>query len=190
MHNHFSRSVGISATLIVVAFALGILAIFFMNGRLGERVARIADARARIVLRSQEVKRLADLKRDAPKAAQYERAIDILLPDINQLYSFREDWLEGFARSHSVALKNFSFLSDPVAPKPNELGSVDFTVAVSGNVKDVVTFFKQLEPAQPFRYLNRANNFSLFQTEGVYYLTVGGTTFFRSGGQSQEESSP
>ena len=85
MRDHFFRSVGISSGVIVTAFALGAFAIFFMNGRLGERVARIADARARIVQRAEEVKRLADLKRDAPKAGQYERAIDILLPDINQL---------------------------------------------------------------------------------------------------------
>lgn len=164
---------GIIAGTVAVAFG-GLL---YLSGDLRSHAAKLLNDRASIQAQTLAVEKFADLERDAPSAAQYQNAINTLIPDQYQLITFGQ-LLNGLGRTHGVTA-NFAFQGSPTTPAAGAIGTAPFSLNVQGPLNNVINFLQDLEVKSP-AFLLSLNGFDLTNTNsGNANLSTQGNLYFQ-----------
>jgi hypothetical protein len=138
--------------------------------------SKVVQDRVLIRERSAAITVLAELKRNAPRALQYESKLNAFLPTQEQLLDFPRT-LENLARVRRLTL-NFSFRGGQAPPRDGAPGLVSFELDVAGMLEDVLGFLHDVEFSPP-RFLARFNAFDIVRTGEAYRLLTNGDVFFR-----------
>ncbi len=165
-------------SVIFGSLLLGTVAIYFLRVRLDDRVKRINQYHALIQDRADDVRTLAELKKVAPIAASYQKAIDLLLPTRDQLFDFPA-WLDSIARSEKVVL-GFGFQGDASAPQGVAAGQVPFSLNLTGGLDTIAHFLKILESPQATRFMIGLDSIDITKTGDAYKASAQGKTYFKS----------
>jgi len=150
--------------------------LYFLSRDLQFQAEKIVADRALINRRAAVLGALADLKRDAPQADVYKRAMDKLLVSQDQLLDFSR-WLDGLARVRQIGL-NFSFRGSQVAPQGDAPGYIAFSLDLAGKLNNLVEFLKDLESLSP-RFLVGLDGVDLTGDGSSYRILSQGKVFFR-----------
>jgi len=176
MPKSFRRSLTISLIAIFVSF-IASAAIFYVLGiRLNSLSSKIAREKGLIAQRKDLVDILTELKKVAPQAEPYNRAMDSLLPTQDQLLDFPR-YLDALAKNYGVSL-SFNFQGEPSAAQKDSPGSLGFALSLTGELSNNLEFLKALE-AKSARFLLAVQNFSLSRVSGGYNTDLQGLVFFK-----------
>ena len=176
MPKSFRRSLIISLTAIFVGFIASAAAFYVLGIRLNSLSAKIEREQGLITQRTDVVDVLAELKKVAPEAEPYSRAMDSLLPTQDQLLDF-PGYLETLAKNYGVSL-SFNFQGEPSVAQKDSPGSLGFVLSLTGELSNNMEFLKALE-AKSARFLLAVQNFSLSRVSGGYNMGVQGLVFFK-----------
>ncbi|MDP2598290.1 MAG: hypothetical protein Q8P49_00495 [Candidatus Liptonbacteria bacterium] len=172
----FRRELLISLAVLfggVIAISGGL---YVLDGDLGTQAARIVLDRALIAQRTQTISGLAELKRDSPQAKAYRDAMNVLLVTQDQLLDFPH-WLDGLARSRSVAL-TFSFDPAPTMPQGDSPGFSGFSISVTGPIQNAVDFIRDAESRAP-KFLVSLTNLDVTRSGSEYRIASHGQVYFK-----------
>jgi len=147
MKDTFKRNLWISVSIIVGSIMLAWIGVYLLSGQITGQVKKIIADRSIVAQQATALASLADLKRDAPKAAPYENAINTLLPDQYQLIGFSE-WLDGRGKQFSVTT-HFSLQGTPAPSAPGTVGTAPFSADAEGSAENLLAFMKDIEIQAP-----------------------------------------
>jgi hypothetical protein len=176
MKDKFKKQLLISFGLILGSGIAAAIGLNFLSGNLHASAEKIIQERAGLSAETMALGSLADLKRDAPLAAQYQAAINKLLPDQYHLIGFGQ-WLNGIAQHHSVSA-NVSFQGTPTPPSAGAAGTAIFSISTTGSASDVIAFLKDIETQEP-AFLLSINSFDLTSDGTTVNVTGQGTLYFQ-----------
>lgn len=165
-------SFGIIFGTIIVASA----AVYYYAGEVHDEAGKIVVDRTLIAQQEAALSNLAALKQDAPKAAQYEAAINQLVPDQYTLITFSK-WLTTIAQKYNVTAGS-SFGGNPSNPGAGTPGVESFSLQAQGNQNDMVKFLQDIE-TESAGFLLSIDGFD-FTTDGANSrITANGRLFFQ-----------
>jgi hypothetical protein len=177
MQKYFRREVLISAAFICVSILIFAGFFYWFAKDFDSRGNKILVDRGLISKKAEALAILAELKRDAPVAASYQKSIDLTLATQDQLILDFRQWLEGLARAHSLDI-TFQFQGNEVPPQEDALGYAVFRMSVGGALKNVISFTKDVE-GRASRFLVSIDGFDLRESSGGYTVSIQGKVFFR-----------
>jgi Tfp pilus assembly protein PilO len=163
--------ISIGVFLFILAVLVGFL--IYLNIDIDRRVAAIKRYQTDIAIRNQAVLLLGTLKLEAERGAQLAGQLQEVLPTRDQLITLPRE-LEKVAKAHRVGF-GFAFGNENL-PSGTNPGSVRFTISLTGQIADLVSFLKDLEfgkrilNVQSFDLTQRrdAKDFSLILSGEVY----------------------
>ena len=176
MKRSFKAQLWISFGVIFVAIVLATVGMYFFSNDLTAQADKIVADRTLIAQQTAVLGVLAELKHDAPRAAQYAVAMGTLLPKHDDLIGF-SGWLNSIAQAHKVS-SSFSFRGDNVSASPSSPGTDGFTISVQGSAENLVAFLKDLETQAP-GFLLVVDSFDLSSTGTDYRTVLQGRLFSR-----------
>ena len=176
MPKSFRRSLIISLIAIFAGFIASAVVFYVLGIRLDSLSTKVAREKGLMAQRTDVVDILAELKKVAPEAEPYGRAMDSLLPTQDQLLDFPR-YLDALAKNYGVSL-NFNFQGEPIAAQKDSPGSLGFALSLTGQFSNNLEFLKALE-AKSARFLLVVQNFSLSRVSGGYNMGVHGLVFFK-----------
>ncbi len=176
MKDDFNRYILTSFEVIIGCAVIVAAIVFLLTSDIASRASDISTNRDRITKQSDSVVMLADIKNNSAEAQEYTTAMDALLPPQNELINFPK-WLQGVAATYSVNV-DFSFTSEIIAPNSTAPGSNGFSLTVTGNSDNVISFLKYLELEAP-AYLLSLGSFDLSQNGSDVKIVIGGKLFFK-----------
>lgn len=165
----------ISAGVIGTALVLTGFGMYALAGRLGDESDRIAKDRKLVSERSAVIEVLNDLKNIAPETDPYQRALDALLPDEEQLLGFPK-YLDGLARVFRLSL-TFGFRVSQNSGS-SAGGSVPFDASIVGSIDDIEGFLRNIETGST-RFLMAVDGFSLGGEGSSYKVSFSGRVFVK-----------
>jgi len=178
MNSKFNKQLTIDFGIIFGSMAAALIGVYFLSGSLAAQSAKIVQGRTALAAQAMAVQSLASLTHDAPIAAQYQSAIDKLLPNQYQLIGVSQ-WLDGIAQTHSVTA-TFNFQGNPAAPPPGggTVGTAPFSITVSGSVGNITDFLKDIETQEP-AFLLSLGSFDITGNGTADTLTAQGVLYFQ-----------
>ncbi|MBI2033883.1 MAG: hypothetical protein HYT13_02170 [Candidatus Liptonbacteria bacterium] len=177
MPKSFRRSLITSLIVIFIGFVGSAVAFYVLGIQLSSLSAKVAREKGLIAQRTGVVDILAELKKVAPEAEPYSRAMDSLLPTQDQLLGF-SIYLDALAKNYGVSL-GFNFQGETNAAQKDSPGSLGFALSLTGGLSNNLEFLKALE-AKSARFLFVVQNFSLNRKSGGdYNMSVQGLVFFK-----------
>jgi hypothetical protein len=181
MKSGFKKQLWISVSVIVVAIAAAAVGIYILSGDLDANAQSIIRQKNLVAAQSASVGILASLEGQAPKAATYATAMQMLIPSHDALIGF-STWLNGIAQSDGVTA-SFSFTGSDTPATLTTAGTDTFSLAVQGSLTAIATFLENIEYQAP-GFLLSIDTFSLVSEGGNYTLNGQGRVF------SQESAQP
>lgn len=178
MNSKSKKQLTIDFGIIFGSMVAALVGVYFLSGSLAVQSAKIVQGRTSLAAQAMAVQSLASLKHDAPLAAQYQSAINKLLPNQYQLIGVSQ-WLNGIAQSHSVTAA-FNFQGNPVAPVAGggAAGTAPFLITVSGTAGNITDFLKDIETREP-AFLLSLGSFDLTGDGTTDTLTAQGVLYFQ-----------
>lgn len=176
MKENFKQRLWLGFGIILGSIIIASVALYFLSGDINTQAAAILDQKTADQNQTEAVANLANLKSAAPAAAQYEVAMDRLLPDQFGLVGFSQ-WLNQVGGQYGVTA-TFTFQGNPGAPTPGTLGTAAFSLTAQGpTIQDLTAFLHNIESQAP-GFLLSISSFNL--TGGVNpSLTAQGILFFQ-----------
>lgn len=175
--DNFRRRVRFSLIFIAASFVLLGGGLAWLSYGLSDQAQRIVDDRVQLDQRAALLGSLAALKDAAPAAANYEKAMELLMPTQDQLLDFPHT-LDNLAKVDQVSL-SFSFQGGQVAPQGANPGYVTFSLNAGGSADNLTNFLKDAE-VRASKFLVAFNSFSLSRNgDGSYSVMAQGQLFFR-----------
>ncbi len=167
--------------IVGIAFIAGSLLVFgvigyFLSSVITAEAEKISQDRMAIQKHSQLIEGLANQKASSPEVKKYQQAIDLLLPQKDNLVNF-SGWLDGLSRAHQVSA-NFSFNGDAVASDGQSAGYIRFVLNANGEYSDLISFLRDVELKAP-QYTTSFDDFDMKRTGSNYNVVVSGRVFFR-----------
>ena len=126
--------------------------------------------------RSERLDTLDLLQEQAIEATGYQRQMDLLLPNQDQLLDFPA-WIEGLASVRQVGV-DFVFQGSETEPQGGAAGFADFSFVAQGGYDRLVSFLQDLEVA-PRQFLLDFTAIKLSRAGDSFTATVDGKLFFR-----------
>ncbi len=175
MNGHFRRQIIISSTIILISFVVFSGGLYWLNNDLETQAERIINARSTVARRSSSLEALAELKRVAPRAEEYQRTMDRLLPTQDELIGFGS-WLENLGRVRQVSV-DFSFEGGQTPSGENAPGFIPFSLRLSGGHENVVGLVGDLELTGT-QYLISLGAIELTRNGSSYKISTSGYVYF------------
>jgi len=176
MKNSFKKQLWISFGFIFGAAAIASSAIYFLSGDLTAQADKIVTDKSLAAKQTAAVGVLGDLKTQAPIAAQYQAAMEKLLPTHDNLINFSQ-CLTSVGSSHHVSV-SFNFQGGTTAATDAAAGSDSFSMNVTGASADILAFLTEIE-TQTQAFLISIDSFSLTNDAAGYRLSAAGKVFSR-----------
>jgi hypothetical protein len=172
----FKKQLWISAGIIVLGVAIAAAALVFFSNDIAAQAKAITAARALVESKTDEVADLAALESGAPQAAQYQAAIDQLLPDQYSLVTFPQ-WLAALGGKYNVTT-DATLNGSVVAPGAGIPGNEGFTFSAEGSPDDLTAFLDDMN-TKATGFLMSITSFSVANDGTNETMTGQGTLFFR-----------
>jgi hypothetical protein len=176
MKDSFKKYAWISFGIIFSTIIISAIALYFLAGDITARASAIAGNRLKIVNQYDDLASYAEIKRDAPEAAQYKTAMDELLPTQEELIQFPQ-WLETTAGTYNVTT-DFSFGAVAPAAASTTPGTAAFSLTVQGKNDDIISFLTYLE-SRASGFLLSFDSFDFSESDAGVKATVDGQIYFR-----------
>jgi len=142
--------------------------IIVLNFDINKRIERIETRKREVIIQSQAILILSDLKKEALRARSDQALLESALPTRDQLISFPRE-LEQLAKANSVDL-GFAFGSETPSTE-SQPGSIKFTMSLGGSIDGLLDFLKALETN---KYFINLSSVDLAKREGSRFAL--GTT--------------
>jgi Tfp pilus assembly protein PilO len=165
-------SLGIIAGSIVIAAGM----LVFLSGDIAARADAIVSDRAIVQSKTDALANLAQLESEAPQAAQYQSAIDQLLPDQYGLVTFTQ-WIAQLGGKYNVTA-NASFQGSIVPSAGTTPGNAQFSFSVEGSSENIAAFLEGMN-AKSTGFLVTLTSFDVTGSGSNENMTGQGTLFFR-----------
>jgi Tfp pilus assembly protein PilO len=173
---HFERKLWIGFGIIVASIIIAGGASYYFAGDLSANAAAIVSARGALDEQNASIANLAGLKQQAAQAAQYQTAMNHLLPDQYGLVIFTQ-WFAGQGTQHSVsASANFQGVAIP--SNVTLAGAAPFTFSATGSLANLASFMDAIS-ARSSDFLIAVNSFNVTTVDGGYSITGDGVVFSR-----------
>ena len=137
-NEHFARRLWIGFGIIIASIIIAGGALYFFSGDLSANAAAIVSARGALNEQDAAVANLAGLKQQAAQAAQYQAAMDQLVPDQYGLVTFTQ-WFAAQGTQYNVSA-SAEFQGEPISSDGTTPGSAPFTFTVSGSIANLTSF--------------------------------------------------
>jgi hypothetical protein len=172
----FVRQLWISFGIIAgsIAIAAGLLA--FFSGDISAQADAIVSDRATVQSKTDALANLAQLEAEAPQAAQYQSAIDQLLPDQYGLVTFTQ-WIAQLGTKYDVTT-NAAFQGSVVPSAGTTPGTAQFSFSVEGPPENIAAFLDGMN-TKSTGFLVTLTSFDVTGGGSNETLTGQGTLFFR-----------
>jgi hypothetical protein len=172
----FVRQLWISLGIIVgsIAIAAGLLA--FFSGDISAKADAIVGDRATVQSKTDALANLAQLESEAPQAAQYQLAIDQLLPDQYGLVTFTQ-WIAQLGVKYDVTT-NAAFQGSVVPSAGATPGAAQFSFGAEGTPENIAAFLDGMN-AKSTGFLVTLTSFNVTGSGSNENMTGQGTLFFR-----------
>jgi Tfp pilus assembly protein PilO len=172
----FARQLWISFGIVVgsVAIAAGILVFFSRN--ISTQADAIASDRVAVQSKTDALANLAQLESEAPQAAQYQSAINQLLPDQYGLVTFTQ-WISQLGAKYDVTT-NAAFQGSVVPSAGTTPGTAQFSFSAEGSPEDIAAFLDGMN-AKSAGFLVTLTSFDVTGSGSNENVTGQGTLFFR-----------
>lgn len=171
----FSMQLWISSGILVGSVVIAIIALQFMMGKMSADVAAIVADRAAVVSHTDLLSELAALGSDAPRAAQYEAAMNQLLPDQYGLLAFPQ-WLSQMGAKYGVTT-DAVFQGSVNLPSGGSIGTAQFSFTAQGSPQNLAAFLVAMNTSPGF--LVALTSFGVTNNGSSDNMTGQGTLFFR-----------
>jgi hypothetical protein len=132
--------------------------------------------RAAVQQQTDSVADLASLEHAVPQAAQYQLAMDRLLPDQYGIVTFGQ-WLTQMGRRYSVTA-NAQFLGAVVSPQGTTPGTAGFSFDIEGSPSNVTSFLDEIS-SKSSGFLVSLTSFDFTNDGASAKVTGQGVIFFR-----------
>ncbi len=173
----FRKELIIGAAIFFGGMLIITAGLYFLSNDITSKASTIVIDRALIGDRAQAIESLAGLKKNLSEAERYQKAIDKILVPQDQLIDFGR-WLDGLARTRQVALSS-AFDGTEVLPQAETLGSIGFSIDVSGALPNLLDFIRDVEVRSP-RFLVDMVSFDMTRLSGSdYRATSRGRVYFK-----------
>ena len=177
MKDDFKKRLIVSACIIFGSIVVASAALYFIASDLNAKADAVIRDRTLIAAQTTAIQGLAQLKRDAPKAAQYQAAMDALIPDQYHIVNFSK-WLNDIAAKHGVVV-TFAFQNENPPSASGQVGTAAFSIDVRGQSSAAVAFLRDIE-TQAAGFLLTINTFDLIPgATSTVELSAQGNLFFR-----------
>jgi hypothetical protein len=175
-NEHFARSLWIGFGIIVASIIIAGGALYFFAGDLSANASAIVSAREALDEQNTAVANLASLKQQKTRAAQYQAAMDQLVPDQYGLVTFTQ-WFVTQGTQHNVeASANFQGSANPSGG--DTPGTAPFTFIATGSLADLTAFLDAVgEKSSNFLISFESLNVTTGNSE--YTITGNGIIFSR-----------
>jgi type II secretory pathway pseudopilin PulG len=174
--DRFTKQLWIGLGIVIVSIAAAALAIFFFVGNLTTQADTIEQDRALIQKQTDSVANLASLEHAVPQAAQYQTAMDQLLPDQYGLVTF-EQWFSQAGRRYNVT-SAAQFLGAAASPQGTTPGTAGFSFDAEGSPADLIRFLDGIN-MKSAGFLISLSTFSFTNTNNSAKVMGQGIIFFR-----------
>ena len=174
---NFNKQLWVSFTIIAASIAIAVAGMSYFSSALDASAVKLVNDRTSLQAETDAVDTLAQLEHDAPIAAQYQSAINKLLPTQDQLIGFG-DLLNAVAASDTVTA-TFAFQGNPAIPQPGTAGTAAFSLDVVGAPDRIALFLRDIE-SNSTNFLLTITSFNLTNDgSGNGNLTAQGSLFFQ-----------
>jgi len=174
--DRFTRQLLISGGIILASVAIAAGAFFFLSGRLAAQAAVIENVRTMTQNKTDLVAELVQLEAAVPQAAQYQAAIDQLLPNQYDLLTFPQ-WLSQLGQKYNVTV-NAAFQGSMTPSTGIVPGTAPFSFSAEGAPSDLASFLDGMN-AKSSGFLVSLTSFNVAITGGTEKLTGQGVVFFQ-----------
>jgi hypothetical protein len=172
----FARQLWISFGIIAgsIAIAAGILV--FFSGNISAQADAIVSDRATVQSKTGALANLAQLESEAPQAAQYQSAINQLLPDQYGLVTFTQ-WIAQLGAKYAVTT-NAAFQGSVVPSAGTTPGVAQFSFSAEGPPENISAFLDGMN-VKSTGFLVTLTSFDVTGSGSNENMTGQGTLFFR-----------
>jgi hypothetical protein len=172
----FARQSWISFWIIVgsIAIAAGTLVLFSKD--ISAKADAIVSDRATVQSKTDALANLAQFESEAPQAAQYQLAINQLLPDQYGLVTFTE-WIAQLGAKYNVTT-NAAFQGSVVPSAETTPGTAAFSFSAAGSPGNIAAFLDGMS-AKSTGFLVTLTSFNVTGSGSNENVTGQGTLFFR-----------
>jgi outer membrane murein-binding lipoprotein Lpp len=172
----FARQLWISFGIIIASIAIAGGALAFLSGQISAQADTIASDRAAVQEKTDAVANLATLKAAVPQAAQYQSAIDQLLPSQYGLVTFTQ-WLAQLGAKYNVTT-DAAFQGSVVPSAAGTAGTAQFFFSAEGSPDNLTAFLDGMN-AQSSGFLVSITAFDVTNNEANDRMTGQGILFFQ-----------
>jgi hypothetical protein len=174
--DNFKKQLWISFAVIVGSAVIAGVALFLLAGHIDALTSQITAARQATADESAAYGMIANLKTGAASAAQYQVAMDKLLPSQDGVIAFSAQVSQ--LAAHDGVTSNFSFQGDATPAQAGAPGQTGFTLSATGPLENIQAFLKDLETTAPVA-LSRISTFDLSRNGGSYTVAAQGNVYFK-----------
>jgi Tfp pilus assembly protein PilO len=172
----FIRQIWISVGVIVGGIAIASGLLVFFSGNISAEADTIVSDRSTVENKTDALANLAKLESEAPQAAQYQSAINQLLPNQDGLVVFTQ-WISQLGEKYGVTA-NAAFQGSVVPSAGATPGSAQFSFSVEGSPADIADFLNGMDKKATGFLLTLAS-FNVTGNGSNETMTGQGTLFFR-----------
>lgn len=171
--NSFRKKLGFHLGIAAIVLIAGFSGWWFFKINISNSINKIIEAHRELAVRTATIESLAALRTQAAQAKNYTIVLNNVIPEGDNLLNLSKDL-------QTVASKNgleygFSFLGE-TKPSGNELGSVSFSLNLSGTLEQ---FLQLIYDLRSFKYITVVEGLSFSGAQGRGTMVLRGKVFFR-----------
>jgi Tfp pilus assembly protein PilO len=172
----FARQLWISFGIVVGSIAIAAGMSVFFSGNISAQADAIANDRTAVQSKTDVLANFAQLESEAPQAAQYQSAINQLLPDQYSLVTFTQ-WIAQLGAKYGVTA-NAAFQGSVVPSAGTTPGTAPFSFSVQGSPEKIAAFLDGMN-TKSAGFLVTLTSFDVTGGGTNENMTGQGTLFFR-----------
>jgi len=174
--DRFTKQFWISLGIIAASIIIAVVVLNYFAGDMDAQASAIVSARGQAQAQTAAIANLAALKSQAPQAAQYQAAIDGLLPDQYNLVTFPQ-WFARLGTQYGVSAN--ATITGSLTPSAGATpGSTSFSFGVSGKGSAVTDFLDVMSTKAP-GFILTIGMLDVTSDGNNYNVTGQGTLFTR-----------
>jgi hypothetical protein len=140
--DRFAKQLWISGGVILGSIAIATGVLIFLSGEISAQASTIMTDRESIQEKTAAVATLAELEQDVPQAAQYQEAIDQIIPDQFGLVTFPQ-WLSTLGARYDVTTD--AVLQGAATPAAGATaGTAQFSFTADGSPSNLAAFLNDM----------------------------------------------
>lgn len=176
--DRFSKQLWMSLGIIVISILISGGVLYFFTGDLSANADAIMAAHATIQTQNDALANLANLKQQAPQAAQYQAEIHQLIPDQYGLVPFAQ-WFKDEGSRYNVTA-DAVFQGSIVPAQGSTPGTISFSFNVQGTPSNLISFLDTVSATSTSSgFLLTINSFNITMNGTSANATGQGTLFSR-----------